>query len=65
MTSGENLVVSYLTSSKITDFANMHDATNNAMSNLKLCTVGVFEHWEETAQVLRYFLLFEQLYGVL
>jgi hypothetical protein len=51
--SGENLVLSYLTSSKINEFPSHGDAVRNALDNLQLCTVGIFEFWEETALLLR------------
>jgi hypothetical protein len=37
--SGENLVLSYLTSAKINEFASLVEATKNAMNNLGQCTV--------------------------
>jgi hypothetical protein len=37
----------------VTDFPSIVEATKSAISNMQLCTVGVFEYWDETSQVLR------------
>jgi hypothetical protein len=51
--SGEHLVLSYLVSAKISAFADLSAATYNALTNMKKCTVGIFEHWDETVAVVK------------
>ena len=51
--SGENLVMSYLTTAKINEFPDAGAAVKNAMTNMQRCTVGIFEYWVETAALIR------------
>ena len=51
--SGENLVMSYLTTAKINEFADGAAAVKNAMANMQQCTIGIFEFWEESAVLIR------------
>ena len=51
---GENLVLSYLTSTKISEFPSIEKAVSDAIANLGTCTVGIFEFWDATAQLLRW-----------
>lgn len=52
--SGEQLVLSYLVSHRISTFSSLRAATTNALQNLKRCTVGITDRWSETETIAKF-----------